>query len=173
MFRNDFRSISDTPWFTEVPGSWVNALFEPTCALAVDVTRDGRDDLILCNPEGLPRFFRQKTNGFARLRTPDNSNLRNWRGAKVDDVNRDGLKDLVVTQTINGQHRLLIFSGTRKHPFFNFQKPFFSTRLPHEAPDLEILDVNKDRRKDIYVLQRSTDPKTYCGLTKSKGLNSR
>jgi hypothetical protein len=59
---------------------------------------------------------------------------------------------------------LIVFQGKRQPPYFNFAKPWFEAKLDYPAPDLEILDVNKDNAKDIYVVQVDEDgsDNAYC-----------
>lgn len=168
MFRNDFVSISRNPWFREVAGGWINAQFDPTCAVPADLTRNGADDLILCNPRGKVQFFQQTLSGtFRNMVLPNNGNLYNWMNARVVDVTNDGLADLVVSKQVLARgrvwNRILIFRGIQAYPYFNFGTPHFTTNVPAEAYDVEVLDVNGDGRKDIYIPQRNAASQTYCG----------
>jgi hypothetical protein len=170
MFRNVYSAPDVFPYFVEVPGPWIQqGLFSATCAIAGDINRDGREDLVVCNgsPEGPALLALQGANhSFVKVplggtKAGVNKYLKHWWNARLFDVTMDGLLDLVVVTTYPS--RLWIFRGTRGSPFFDFRRPIFEQRLKYMATDVEVLDVNKDGVADIYVVQMDWEVGKYCG----------
>jgi FG-GAP-like repeat len=159
MFKNVYADAATLPYFEEVYGPWKNYQLEATCAVAADFTKDRREDLIICHKGGPPMLAIQLPNDAFRRVAVSNKSGYAWslRNARVADMNRDGIKDLIVTTWGTENQRVpsyvRVFRGIAKPPYFNFTKPAFEARLPWSAPDLEIVDVNKDGIPDIYVVQ--------------------
>jgi FG-GAP-like repeat len=159
MMKNVYADAATLPFFEEVYGPWRNYHLEATCAVAADFTKDGRDDLLICHKGGPPMLAVQLANdAFQKVAITNRSGYAwSWRNARVADVTKDGIKDLIVTTWDTENQKvpayLRVFRGIAKAPYFNFTKPIFESRLPWSAPDLEIIDVNKDGIPDIYVVQ--------------------
>jgi len=67
-----------------------------------------------------------------------------------------GRKDLVVVEGQgNEQAYVRIYQPSQKKPYFQFRNPYLSMKLAHAAPDLEIVDINKDGIDDICKLDAS------------------
>lgn len=104
------------------------------------------------------------------LRDPS---LRNWRNARVADVDGDGILDLAVVYFGDTKSLLRVFKGIRRRPYFKFDSSgYFSLELPFAAPDLEAFDANSDGKTDLYIVQtdeRRKEPDgsfregSYCG----------
>jgi hypothetical protein len=121
-------------------------------------------DLVVCYEKARPQIYIQNLTGKWSTLTLSTSNTvfdLGWESVRLGDVSGDGLLDLaVVTNHDTKGSFLYVFLGITKSPFFNFGTPYYKTKLPYRAPDLEILDVNGDGRKDIYVMQ--TELIDYC-----------
>ena len=146
------------------------------CTIAIDVNRDGLDDLVLCNRGGNSSaaglFYEQMPNGrFRRNIWKDTQASRNWRNARVADLTGDGVPDLAVVTGDTSRSFLRVFRGIRRRPWFDFTKVYYERSLPFAAPDLEAIDINGDGILDLYVVQvdertlkpdGSPRPETYC-----------
>lgn len=173
MFRNSYDSIG-YPYFEEVRGPWL-VNFDAACVLSADFDGDGQDDLVVCNEEGMALVIRQQTaENWLKLLPPRKfyRYLLFWQAARVEDVTGDGIADLVVTTFARGKlpSYLRIFKGRqtyapRMFPF-DMTRPYYQRRLLYHSPDIEILDVNGDGRKDIYVVQvdRTQNSQNYCRI---------
>jgi hypothetical protein len=164
MYKNAYTQPSAFPYFREVPGPWKNYQLEASCAVAGDFSRDRRDDLIVCHLGGPPLLAVQQPTGdrFARVNLPSkNPYLKNWRNVRLADVTQDKTVDLLVV-TWDVPSYLYVFRGIRGSPYFNFTRPYYQAKLPYSSPDLEVLDVNRDRIPDIYVVQANEQRGSYC-----------
>jgi FG-GAP-like repeat len=170
MFRNVYSQLGAYPYFVEVPGPWTAGLFPAFCAVAGDFTRDGREDLVVCNPSGRALLSGQGiSNAFYRVSLPPNlPHLLYWNSARLADVTGDGILDLVVVtissvRPVARPPYLKIFRGTRRSPYFDFVRPYYVEKLNYPAADVEVLDVNGDGLEDLYVVQVDTRKGKYCG----------
>jgi FG-GAP-like repeat len=176
MYRNVYTSADNLPYFEEVSGPWTRYLFEASCAVSGDFSRDRRDDLIVCRPDGKALLVTQGPfTTFSEVAVPSAqaAQASGWRNARLADVNRDGIQDVVV---LTGSRKsaityLRIFLGIRSKPHFDFRKPYYEAKLPWLAPDLEVLDVNNDGLVDIYVVQVDSRKGSYCGPGGGTGPN--
>jgi len=89
----------------------------------------------------------------------------NWRNVRVGYVTQRELPDLVVVEGRwdEEDNYVRIFKGLSEPPFFDFDDPVLNMQLPNAAPDVEIMDVNRDGYKDLYVLQAS-ELHGYCSV---------
>jgi FG-GAP-like repeat len=170
MFRNVYSQPGAYPYFVEVPGPWTAGLFPAACAVAGDFTRDGLEDLVVCNSAGRALLSGQGANNtFYRVGLPANlPHLLYWYGARLADVTGDGILDLVVVtasaiRPIARSSYLKVFRGILRRPYFDFVTPYYIEKLNYTAPDVEVLDVNGDGLEDIYVVQVDTRKGMYCG----------
>jgi len=145
------------PYFRELLGPWIRH-YDAVCAVAADVNSDGLGDLIVCEGEGRPHMYIQEKNGnFHEVQLP--AAVGNWRNVRIGHVTGSIRPDLVVVEGWQSEASFMhIFQGKLKAPYFAFSVPYYSRRLPNAAPDVEILDVNNDGTKDIYVVQVSIAP---------------
>ena len=154
-------------WFEHVPGPW-QVETNSSCAITVDINGDGLDDLIVCNRGGslraTARLYQQTRNGgFLPNPWGGTFNMVDWRNARVGDFNGDGILDLA---TVAGGHEgsfLRVFRGIRRRPWFDFRQSaiWYQRPLPFAAPDLEVLDFNRDGIMDLYIVQ--TDERRFDG----------
>lgn len=121
-----------------------------------DINRDGLDDLIVCNKGAKSRIYVQRNGGSFKQMALPLAGVK-WRNVRVGYVTRNQLPDLVVVE----EHFLRIYRGIPIEPYFNFRKPYYSRQLPYAAYDVEILDVNKDSVKDIFV-SMADETQGYC-----------
>jgi FG-GAP-like repeat len=164
MYRNAYVSPSTFPYFKEVPGPWTRRYFITLHAEAGDFTGDGVDDLIVCDIDGPALLARQGNRGeFYGVNLPKNNKyVRSWRSVRLAEVTGDGRRDLVVVTWPNPNSSLWVFRGVRGSPYFDFVKPYFEASLRWYATDVEVLDVNGDGRRDVYVIQVDEGRGTYC-----------
>jgi FG-GAP-like repeat len=164
MFRNVYVSPERFPYFREVPGPWTRRDFITLHAEAGDITGDKLDDLIICDIDGPALLARQGADGtFYNVNLPKNNKyVRSWRSVRIADVTGDGRSDLVVVTWPNRTAFLRVFKGVVGSPYFDFDKPYFEAPLTWIASDVEVLDINQDGRRDIYVVQVDETKGKYC-----------
>jgi FG-GAP-like repeat len=164
MFRNEYESPEKFPYFREVPGPWTRRYFVTLHAEAGDFTGDRLDDLIVCDVGGPAVLARQDANGafYAVTLPKNNMYVRSWRSVRIADVTGDGRPDLVVVTWPNPTAFLRVFKGVKRAPYFDFTRPYFEAALPWIASDVEVLDVNQDGRRDIYVVQVDERKGKFC-----------
>lgn len=162
MFRH--LKTGKAPYFVEHFGPWVK-YNDVTAITVARINADAYDDFITCGDQSKPRMYVQNRYGrFNEIRIPTNKYIgsKGWRDVLVGRVTRNQRPDLI---TIEGSYKdpsyLRIYKGIRKRPFFDFSKPYYSKRMPNAASGLEILDVNQDGWKDIYVTQ-ANEERGYC-----------
>lgn len=173
MFRKNGSTINAPPqnrFFSHVLGPWETSRYtNVSCAIAADVNQDGLDDLILCNERRPGNIYMQTPTGWAPSSIPyqQGVGMNNWRAAAVADFSGDGIPDLAVTYDSRFSSFLRIFKGQREFPYFQFTStnPWYQRYLPFAAPDIEALDINKDGKMDLYVVQADERPiaNNYCG----------
>lgn len=118
-------------------------------------------------------FVQRPQGGFENSVESIDKSQRNWRNARVADLDGDGLPELAVTYHSENNSFLRVFQGIRGAPYFDFTgRRYYAYSLPFAAPDLEILDVNQDGYPDLYVVQTnetrilpdgSMAEDNYCG----------
>lgn len=141
-------------YFSEVRGPF-NIDTDATCAFTLDANNDGLDDLIMCNRKEFPSMFVQNSGGGSwRSVSMDygRANTRNWRKIRTADVTGDGIPDLLVAFWGN-KPDFKVFKGIRESPYFDLKRAYYAARLPNAIPDLEVVDVNRDGKLDIYIVQ--------------------
>jgi hypothetical protein len=163
VFRNVYSAPGVFPYFVEVRGPWAAAgLFDASCAAAGDFTGDGRDDLVVCNAGG-PALLAAQRPGHAFARVPllpaKNPYIQQWKKARLADATGDGRLDLVVITWANA---LRVFRGRAASPYFDFSAPYYQRALPATANDVEVLDVNRDGRPDLYVVLVNAAKGQFC-----------
>jgi FG-GAP-like repeat len=170
MFKNVFTAPNKFPYFVEVPGPWIR-LFVAPCSVSGDFTGDGRDDLVVCNGSGPALLVRQGNapDSFVQVPVPpSNPYVVQWHNARLADITGDGRKDLVVVTgprsrgTVEPWY-LIVFRGIPASPYFDFARPYFRKQMPYVPSDVEVLDVNRDGRTDIYVVQVDDRRGSWCG----------
>lgn len=158
--------------FGEVRVGPYYAYTKATCLLTFDVDGDGLDDIIMCNEKTRAVILLQNSNTTFRSMQVVGFRSRDWRNARVADVNNDGIQDLVVVGhggKYNNKTKpyLRVFEGSRDAPYFDFRisaNLMYELELPFATPDIEILDINEDGAPDIYVVQTEEFTRgTYCG----------
>lgn len=168
------------PYFIEFPGPWTNSLYYATCAVTADINGDGLDDLIVCNKKGKSRMYIQTQGGvFRQMNIPSNEYTNAgsyWRNVRFEYLTNNTVrhKYLVVvegtslpsdkaTSSSDSEYYVRLYRGRNKAPYFNFNKPYYSKRLPYGTYDVEVLDVNNDGVGDLYISQ-SDEFSGYCSL---------
>ena len=64
----------------------------------------------------------------------------------------------------NRQRQKIVAAGTGNYDEIPQISPLYEKYLDYNAPDLELIDVNDDEKKDIYIVQSNTeDSESYCG----------
>lgn len=165
-----YRLLDSPPYFEPVPGSYNKHAFAMQLKV-FDWNDDGRDDFILLHKSDWAMLFEQEEGGtFREIEYPHTFRTNRMRAAQIADVSGDEIPDLIVTtkkfKNIDNKWvgpKLKIFRGVDDASRFDFSKFYFSMALPHEGPDLEILDINDDGIPDIYVVQTDQLSGTYCG----------
>jgi len=99
-------------------------------------------------------YVQTKSGSFGQINVPLNSKkFQQWQSVRVGYVTKSSNPDLIITGRHEGKkksfHYLRIFKPIDKAPWFNFGNPYLTMKLPHAAPDLELLDVNNDGYIDI------------------------
>eukprot|EP00978_Attheya_sp_CCMP212_P029299 scaffold103624_cov56-Attheya_sp.AAC.2 len=166
MFKRTAQQ-SDGSFFTEVTGPW-ELYFEASCVVVADFDDNGTDDILFCNQRGGAMMFTQDTDGSwtnAVLATSNRAkrNTKHWRKTRVEDVTNDGIPDLIVVGWRSPWY-VRVFKGIPKPPFFDLRQPYFERIMEYPTPDVEVLDMNGDGFKDIYVIQTDEENENgYCG----------
>jgi len=129
--------------------------YQVVCAVVADVDKNGYDDLILCNKDGKPRIFTQKPTGiFEQLDLPSASRyIGTWMNVRVGRIlGGKAQSDLVVVEGgLNDLPTFLhIFEGIPDAPYFKFNKPYYTTRLPVSDFFLKRRNRNLVKCKVIY-----------------------
>uniref|UniRef100_A0A7S1Y1V0 Uncharacterized protein n=1 Tax=Grammatophora oceanica TaxID=210454 RepID=A0A7S1Y1V0_9STRA len=166
MFR---VTRGQAPYFVEVLHENGDPWLKHTVATSVkigDINGDGLDDILVTNENEAALLLIQNKEGFA-FTSINMAGSENWRAARIADLNGDGISDLVVTKGYRynrgGPFLVRIFQGTGKAPYFDLNNPIYELNAPFPAGDVEILDVNGDGRKDIYVVQADEATDNFCG----------
>eukprot|EP00978_Attheya_sp_CCMP212_P042866 scaffold269269_cov48-Attheya_sp.AAC.1 len=157
MFKKVSQKTSNnhTQFFEEVPGPWIQHS-EAKCVIVADFNKDGTDDFLLCDKKDNAKLFLQQSNGNWTQTVLNGTtgrgsrNAKHWNQARLEDMNNDGIPDLVV---VRSHHNVRVFLGMTVAPYFNMDEPYYELYVDHAAPDVEVLDVNGDGIKDIYVMQ--------------------
>lgn len=175
MFKNIYEDPDILPWFEQVLGPW-RIHTEVSCLVVTDLDGNGIDDMIMCSEDVRARLFRQRPNGEwedVDLGSPRYEEyVLGWRNARTADMDGDGLLDLLVVGPEPANATFRIFPGTRRAPYFNFDRPLFEDILPHAAPDLEVMDVDGDGWLDVYVVQSDeTGEGAYCNAGNAQDVN--
>lgn len=166
-----YRMLEREPYFEEVSGPW-NIPGKAARLAVVDWNGDGRDDLIVIDKKAWSAFFEQEPGGtFHELNYTQNSRNRKIVAARVADMDMDGINDLIVTTAarywthsdVFFPPEVKIFKGVNSKERFDFSETYFRMALPHEAPDIEIVDANQDGIPDIYVVLADKNEEAYCG----------
>lgn len=110
-----------------------------------DINGDDWDDLVTCEPVGTPHVFINNRAGDFTGAHPL-AMARNWKWARLLDLNRDGRPDLV-TLAEGQELQVWLNSGSGRY----FDKIHFSSRLGLPGKSLTVGDFDKDGRPDIYV----------------------
>ena len=177
MFRLQVPAPNTTHgfYFHHVPGPWMQ-LTKVECLQIVDINQDGLDDILMCN---------KYSRAFLFLQNPDSSwtevelweeQAKDWRSARIADVNGDGVNDLIVVGPGGQKPKkkpesyVRVFAGVSEPPYFHLSSSLLWEMVtPFATPDVQVLDVNSDGIVDIYVVQ--TDESTsgnYCASNYDK-----
>jgi hypothetical protein len=57
----------------------------------------------------------------------------------------------------------LVFKGRAVSPYFDFLNPYYQRDMGWTAVDVEVLDVNRDGRADLYVSKVNSARGQFCG----------
>ena len=81
---------------------------------------------------------------------------RDWQNGRFASVTDSASPDLIITT--GGyvgiqRHYIWVLTSIPDPPYFEWKFPYMAERLAHMAYDVEVLDVNKDGYKDLYVVQ--------------------
>jgi len=156
----------DGKFFVEVKGPWVNLQYNTQTAFRVviaDLDDSGTDDILLCDKRGPARIYTQGKNGdWQETVLPKSSG---WRSARVADVTKDGVSDIVAVGWSKNPRYVRVFEGKRSDNelFFEMTRPYYEKKMPQATPDVALFDYNGDGFIDIYVVQ--VDEETdggYC-----------
>lgn len=114
----------------------------------------------MCNERKLAFIFLQHPDSSWTQVEVNHQNMKDWRNARVADIDGDGLNDLVVVgfggrKTKKPTSYIRIYKGTGEYPFFDFKAAgqLFEQTTPYATPDVEVCDVNADGYPDLYVVQ--------------------
>lgn len=80
-------------YFNHIRGPWQRHT-NSSCVLAADVNGDGLDDIVLCNEKIPALYFEQRANGSFKKSSWTENTTRNWRNARIADLDGDGLPEL-------------------------------------------------------------------------------
>jgi hypothetical protein len=128
------------------------------CLSARDINRDGRDDVLLCNPRsGGSLFLSRGEEEYVRLLLPEPKLW--WADITTGDINGDSRPDLLV---LNGDGHLRVYyhSGDNSAPYqqLAFKRLVGRHGLgPAQATlklamvDLAVADINDDGALDVYI----------------------
>ena len=131
MFLNTYTTEKVKPYFKEVVGPYKRN-FTASCAHAADLSKNGVDDLIVCQPKGPAQMYLQKPDGsWVQQALPINVYTTGWRSVRVKEMTRDKFDDLVLIQVVRGKYWLRVFKGKASKPYFNFTAPFYEKSLPY------------------------------------------
>jgi FG-GAP-like repeat len=126
-----------------------------SCLVVADLNMDGIDDVLVCNEKQDPALIllQNKDSTWTRLPVPTKSQSTRWSNARVADIDRDGIPDIITVRS-GTPGSLKIFKGSGAFPYFDFdQPPMFERSFPFATPNVEVLDVNGDGLLDLYVVQ--------------------
>lgn len=127
------------------------------CVKKGDINGDGWDDLLVCNEKGPAHIYlNNKAGDFTELVSPALSG--EFRDAQLVDMNGDGRLDLIALVDL-GPMRVWLNSGSGSL----FTTPAYEAALPYRGVSLAVTDLNRDGRKDIYVVMQ--DPKCTTSFT--------
>lgn len=132
--------------FTSAPGSPLTGITGPTSLAINDLNDDGRQDLavIAGGSQQVHLFFGNGAGGFTQpAGSPLAGNLINPRSVNTADVNRDGIQDVVVTDTA----WIVVFYGTGGGDFL--PATLVATGLSFPIASLIVQDVNHDSKPDF------------------------
>lgn len=147
--------------FVEVVDSAFTKAHANTCILTADLNKDGLDDLILCRKEEWVNstttapadtiFYIQNQNGqFTETTLPMSPKV--WETAVTEDINGDGLVDLVVSVFDIAKPRVLVWYQKQSSANWN-SKSDISTPTAVISTSLAVGNLNSDNKKDIYIVQ--------------------
>lgn len=162
-YHTMFQKLNGFPWFKEIEGPW-NVYTNSSGILKGDFDGDGREDFIISNRMDYPIMVLQ--NNWKQIPLKISKRNLNWRSMRLGDINGDGIQDLVVSY-FGHKGVVNVFKGIPRAPFFDFAKaPYFHMSFPYAIPDVELIDINRDGKLDVYVVQTDTRPeagqKKYC-----------
>ena len=151
------HTSTEPPYFRPLDGPWLKPK-NAHCAITTDYNRDGLDDILTCDGRKGAIIFLQKRNGSFRRTFPPKRHRGRWLHVRVEDVTGDGLTDLIIVKRQKRRRgfRIIVYEGLAnpqtKHGF-NFTEPYFvSQPLFGLVKDIEVLDVNSDGSRDIYIV---------------------
>ena len=131
MFLNGYTTAAAKPYFKEVTGPYKRN-FTASCAYAADISKNGVDDLIVCQPKGLAQMYLQKVDGnWVQQALPNSKYTTGWRIVRVKEMNRDKFDDIVIVSVNKGKYWLRVFKGKAAKPYFNFTAPFYEKSFPY------------------------------------------